>query len=267
MTLLQEKVHRLESILSAYGRVAVAFSGGADSSLLLKKTLDVLGAENVLVLTARSCLNKQGDVDNVSGWPARHGYGSRMRHVFVELQPLEWDEFTGNPPDRCYVCKLRVYRLFSELIANHGIAQLIDGTNHDDLHSDRPGLKALRELGIGTPLAQAGLSKEEVRAVSREEGLDTWDRPSGSCLATRLPAGLRVTRERIALVGKLESCLESLGFAGCRARLDREKKDMVTIQLQEKDLAEAATPAKRSAIAEFFRDSGMKQVLMDLKGR
>lgn len=265
--LLFEKEHRLEQILAEYGRVAIAFSGGADSSLLAKKALEVLGEENVLLLTARSCLLKQHEIDHAAGWLSRHGVGEQVRHQFIDLQPLSWEEFVRNPLDRCYLCKLRVYSLFAGLRSREGMTRLIDGTNEDDMHSARPGLRALRELDIGTPLADAGLAKEEVRSLSRDIGLDTWDRPSASCLATRVPDGLHITGERIALIEKLELQAESMGFKGCRVRLDRESSDKVYIQVQENDVAGLASAATRSALIHFFNDSGVKKIFMDLSGR
>lgn len=262
-----EKEHRLESILAQYDKVALAFSGGADSSLLLRKALDVLGTGNVLVLTARSCLLKKSEVERAVTWLSRHDYSDQVRHEFVEVQPLSWEEFVLNPPDRCYLCKLRVYRLFLEICSQHGITTLIDGTNYDDLHSDRPGLRALQELEIGTPLADAGLTKEEVRRMSRDVGLDTWDHPSASCLATRLPSGLEISLERIALVEKLELYLESIGFHGCRVRLDQKESEKIIIQVLDKDIAQLASAANRTELIHFFNDFGVKKVLLDLNGR
>ena len=265
--LLLEKEHKLEGLLASYKRVTVAFSGGADSSLLAKKALEVLGTENVLLLTARSCLLKQSEIDFVANWLSRHGYEEQVDHKFIDLQPLSWSEFVRNPSDRCYLCKSRVYQMFAELSDQYGKAQLIDGTNDDDMHSTRPGLQALRELSIGTPLADAGLSKDEVRRLSRELQLDTWNRPSASCLATRIPDGLDITEERILLVGKLESYLEDIGFEGCRVRLDRYQSDIAYIQVVEKDIAEMAMATSRSGLVDFFNDIGVKRVFMDLNGR
>jgi uncharacterized protein len=265
--LLLEKEHKLERILGEYKKVAIAFSGGADSSLLVKKALEVLGPENVLLLTARSCLLTKNEVDHASSWLSRHGYEGQVRHEFAELQPLVWDEFVQNPPDRCYLCKLRVYQMLTKLSGPHGILKLLDGTNDDDMRSTRPGLRALNELGIGAPLADAGLTKEDVRNLSREIGLDTWDRPSASCLATRIPDGLQITKERIALIEKLESQVAAMGFKGCRVRLDSQSGDKVYIQVQEKDVVELATTANRSDLIHFFNDSGVKKIFLDLNGR
>lgn len=264
--LLLEKEHRLEGILSRYKHVAVAFSGGADSSLLAGKALDVLGRENVLLLTARSCLLKQAELDNAATWLARHSL-ENVRHEFFDLEPLAWTEFTRNTPDRCYICKLRVYKLFAEAAARQGITDIIDGANDDDMHSVRPGLRALRELGVGTPLAEAGLTKNEVRLLSRELQLDTWDRPSSSCLATRMPVGVEITPERIGFVHGLESCLERMGFTGCRVRPDRCDDTLVSIEVREKDIWAIASDEKRMKLAEFFNDFGVKRIFLDLRGR
>lgn len=267
MTELNKKVQRLEHILRQHGKIAIAFSGGADSSLLAAKALNVLGPENVLLLTARSCLLKQADIANAANWLDRHGYGEKGRHQFIEFQPLSWPEFVRNPPDRCYVCKLRVYRAFIEHMASTGIRQLVDGTNFDDLHSDRPGLRALQELQIGSPLAEAGLCKEEVRSLSHAMGVDTWDRPSASCLATRIPGGLSIAEEHLAKIEQIESFLESSGFTGCRARLDPAGKKIIFLQVKEDDLVRIAEPSIRSALYGFLSDFGIKEVFLDLQGR
>lgn len=267
MTDLHEKEQRLEHILRQYGKVAIAFSGGADSSLLAAKAMNVLGAENVLLLTATSCLLKQADLANAADWLDRQGYGEKGQHQFIELHPLSWPEFVRNPPDRCYVCKLRVYRAFLEHMAITNFGQLIDGTNLDDMHSDRPGLRALRELQIGSPLAEAGLHKEEVRSLSKTIGIDTWDRLSASCLATRIPAGLPVAEESLVLIEQIEAFLESSGFTGCRARLDPAGKKKISLQVRECDLARITEPPIRSAFLEFLSDFGIKEVVLDLHGR
>lgn len=254
-------------ILAQFGSAAIAFSGGADSSLLLALALDTLGADKVLVLTARSCLLPARDLERAAGWPGRHGRAAGVSHVFIDIQPLAWGEFTRNPADRCYLCKSRVYRLFLDYARRQGVTVLLDGTNADDLHSERPGLKALHELGIVTPLAAAGLSKQEVRALSRELGLDTWDAPSASCLATRIPEGLAITPERLARIDHLEAYLAEIGCAGSRVRLDRRREDIAYVQVQEKDLPRLMAGGTRKVLLDFFNDSGMKNVFLDLRGR
>lgn len=267
MTDLQEKEERLGEILRSHGRVAIAFSGGADSSLLAGKALEVLGPDNVALLTARSCLLKQGDLANAADWLVRHGYGERGRHHFIELDPLSWPEFVLNPPDRCYACKLRVFTAFLEYAESLGFNHLIDGTNFEDLHTDRPGLRALRELNIGSPLAEAGLRKEEVRSLGRSLGIDTCDRPSASCLATRIPDGLPIAEQYLERIDEIELYLEAFGLNGCRARLDAKNKEKIFLQVLEEDLARVIDPVFRAELFEFLSNFDIKEVLLDLHGR
>ncbi len=181
---LDKKIENLHLLLQSYSRVAIAFSGGVDSSFLLKSALDALGAGNVLVLFARTCLVRPNEQQRAESWPTRHGY-SGVDFQPVDLQPLTWKEFVSNPERRCYHCKLRVYKEFVDKMHGRGFQILMDGTNTDDLKERRPGLQAIRELGVKTPLVEAGFDKNDIRTVSRELQLDTWDQPSSSCLATR----------------------------------------------------------------------------------
>ena len=264
---LQEKAQQLSLILQSYGSVALAFSGGVDSSFLLRYALEILGADRVLVLHARSCLQKSYEQAQVESWFSRHGIKSDVEQVIVELRPLDWEAFIRNPEDRCYLCKRHLYSLFIDEAEKRGRTRLIDGTNLDDRQSHRPGLRAISEFGVATPLADAGLRKEDVRLLSREFGLDTWNQPSSSCLATRIPHGLEVTRERIQRIAALEDYLAGLGFVGSRVRLDRHNADAVHVQLQEKDFTRFIHRIKQDTIIHFFYDSGLKDIYLDLRGR
>lgn len=264
---LHDKKKKLNCLLEQYGKVAIAFSGGADSSLLLRLALDILGAERVLVLTARSCLVKPEETEQAATWLTRHAVSPVPAHEFVAVQPLGWNDFAGNPENRCYFCKARMYTLFSEIIHRRGFDILADGTNADDMSSSRPGLKAIRELGIKTPLAAAGLNKKEVRQLSRELGLDTWNSPSSSCLATRIPSGLTITADRLERIAVMEKHLESAGFFGCRVLLDRDDAAKVCIQAQKSDLPEIASGPRRDHLIEFFNNINITKILLDLAGR
>jgi uncharacterized protein len=264
---IREKERKLRRTIERYGRIAVAFSGGADSSLLLRTAVEVLGPGNVAAFTSRSCLLKDDEIEKVASWFPRQDLSAAEFHRFIDIDPLDWDEFVENPRDRCYHCKSRVYGLFLRQAGDMGFPFLADGTNADDLQSDRPGLRALRELGIATPLAAAGLGKGEVRELSRLAGLDTWDRPSASCLATRVPSGLSITGERLDLVSRAEKVLENSGFTGCRVRLDRCDAAAACIEVQRKDIPRITGERCRRHILAEMGKLGFSRVLLDIYGR
>lgn len=264
---LRDKVEKLHRTLSDFGRVAIAFSGGVDSSFLLKSALDVLGAGNVVILHGRSCLQKKVEQERAETWLSRHGYSSDIDHLFIELQPLGWKEFISNPKERCYLCKHRLYRLFLDELDKRGIHVLLDGTNTDDLKDRRPGLRAIHELGVQTPLVSCGLGKADIRELSRELKLDTSDQPSSSCLATRIPHGLEITVQRLERIAAWEDGLAELGFDGCRVRMDVKSERIVYLQLIQADLDHFVNPAIRRAVFRFFKNTGVSQVYLDLEGR
>lgn len=263
---LERKTEKLHAILKEYGRMAIAFSGGVDSSLLLKSAIDTLGAANVLVLFARTCLVRPEEQEAAQGWLDRHGQTGVEFHP-VDLHPLTWKEFVGNPEERCYHCKLRIYKEFFEVMHRRELQILADGTNTDDLKSRRPGLRAIHELGVRTPLVEAGFAKNDVRARSRILQLDTSDRPSSSCLATRIPHGMKITGARIEAISGYEEGMEKLGFTGCRVRLHPLQKDAVVLQLQEDDFERFSGAGMRMAVIRSFQKSGINSIFLDLTGR
>ena len=264
---LRDKVDELHGILSDFERVAIAFSGGVDSSFLLKSALDVLGAGNVLVLHGRSCLQKQSEQERAETWLRRHGYSSQIEQLFIDLQPLGWKEFVRNSEQRCYYCKLRMYRLFLDELEKRGMHILLDGTNIDDLKDRRPGLRAIHELGVQTPLVSCGLGKVDIRELSRRLKLDTSDQPSSSCLATRIPHGLEITLPRLERIAAWEQGLAGLGFKGCRVRMDVKSEKVVYLQLIQADHDKFFNPPVRRALARFFKNMEVDTVYLDLKGR
>lgn len=199
--------------LAGLGPAAVAFSGGVDSSLLLAAACRVYG-ERVVALHGRTPLQAAGEYENALAIAASLG----CRPLVVELNPYDWPEVTANTPRRCYHCKSKLYRIFLAQAARQGRFSLLDGTNLDDLAQERPGLAALAELGVKMPLAACGLDKQKVRALALACKLPNWDKPSASCLATRIMDCQTITPAKIALVAKAEEFLRQKKFLGCRFR-------------------------------------------------
>jgi uncharacterized protein len=188
--------------------------------------------------------------------------GSRL--LTIRLNPLEWQEFTANPRDRCYLCKKKIYLAFKEKLDPLYFKTLMDGTNLDDLGDFRPGLKALEELGVKTPLAAAEMTKGDVRQLSRALALPNWDKHSSSCLATRVAAGQPISREKLALIEKCENFLHSLDFLGCRVRI---ADDSATIELREEDISRIAERETRRAVLKKFSDFNLVKISLSLRGR
>lgn len=214
MTDLTDKLEHLRRLLTRSGRLAVAFSGGVDSAFLIRVARDILPRDHLLALTARSVLFPQ--------WETREALelarSLDVPHLMLDIDALAVPGVADNPPDRCYFCKRA---LFGSLLAEaraQGFAAVADGGNLDDLDDYRPGARAVRELGVLSPLREAGLGKAEIRQLSAEMGLDTWNKPAYACLASRVPYGQPLTRETLERVEKAEDFLLSLGFRELRVR-------------------------------------------------
>ena len=257
---LIDKKKNLEEILGRESRVAVACSGGVDSTLLLKVAVDVLGPENTIAVFAETPLLPPGEEEEVRKVVSH--IGSPM--LIVCLDPLSWPEFRENPRERCYLCKKKIYETFMEKLAGLDFHILMDGTNLDDLSDDRPGLKALEELHVKTPLVAAGLTKHEVRQLSRDLDLPNWNKHSSSCLATRIVTGQQINREKLELVKKCENFLQALDFWGSRVRIVGES---AIIELQHDDIMRFVQETIRRRVLKKYNDFGIKKVTLDMKGR
>lgn len=254
---MDSKYQQLCTVLSEAEKIAVAYSGGVDSSLLLKAAIDALGAGKVIAVFARSVLQKP---ETVEGALSRgHGFGCAIKVIDFSL--LSCQEIIANTSRRCYFCKKKIYEAILETVPGY---QLVDGTNIDDLNKDRPGLQALKELGIRMPLVEVSLTKKEIRILSRAQGLATWDLPSESCLATRIPTGTLLSFEALERVARAERFLMDLGFAGCRVRFEEQG---VVISIYERDFARIADKQIRRQIVSFFFNFSKGKVLLDFSGR
>ncbi len=257
VTVLADKERRLEGILRACGSVVLGYSGGVDSTLLLKKALDVLGPENVLAVTAASATYDPDEVDEAEALAAALG----APHLRIASTELDDEGFLANPPERCYYCKSDLYGDLRALASGRGLAAVIDGSQADDALDWRPGLKALDEQGIVSPLKEAGLGKEDVRELSRRLGLPTADKPANACLASRFPYGEGITAEKLARVGQAERALREAGFRAVRVR---HHGDVARIEVPAEERENLLAEADRVTAA--LKALGYVWVAMDLEG-
>ena len=255
---LDKKHARLREMLRAYDAVAVAFSGGVDSTLLLAEAGKTIG-ETVIALTAVSALQPRWEVDEAIRLARILG----ITHELIHTRELSDPAFTVNSPDRCYVCKKT---LFSEMIARSrelGYAHMIHGANADDLADYRPGMRAAEELSVTAPLKDAGLTKADIRALARQMELPNWNKPAAACLASRLPYGMEITPGRLKMVEEAENVLMALGFTGFRVR---HLGDTARIEVMPADFSRLIHPERRLTIIRELRDMGFVYVTLDLEG-
>lgn len=256
-TLVQEKLQVLQEELRRLGSVMVAFSGGVDSTFLLQVAHLTLG-EKALALTARSGVVPQRDLQEAEAFCAKYG----IRQLYFDFDELAVPGFAENPPDRCYICKKTLFSNFLRIAKEHG-AVLCEGSNMDDLGDYRPGLKALAELDVHSPLRVAQLSKAEIRLLSHELQLPTWDKPSFACLASRFVYGERITAEKLAAVDKAEQLLWELGFKQFRVRVHG---NLARIEVLPDELQRALAEPVRSTLHNKLQEYGFDYVTLDLLG-
>lgn len=257
---LQAKGAELRRAVGALGRAAVAYSGGVDSTLLLAVCREVLGRADVLALTARSELLTAAEVAQAEALAGRLD----VRQLVISFELLGRPEIAANPPDRCYHCKRFLFARLLAVAREEGFPGLLHGANVDDTGDYRPGMRAAQELGVRAPLLEAGLSKADVRALSREMGLPTWDAPALACLASRVPYGTPLSAEALARVAAAESWLAAnLGLVQLRVR---DHFPVARLEVPAADIARLAQPGVREEIAARLRGLGYRYVTLDLEG-
>jgi len=255
----EHKLQQLISNLQRFDKIAVAFSGGVDSTLLLKAAADAIGAQQVLALTVTSPLHPASETDQSRALASRIG----AKQLLVELNELDIIEVAANQPRRCYYCKRALFSKLQQLAIENSCSILLDGSNRDDLADYRPGQQALKELQIKSPLLEVGLDKAEVRNLSRQLGLPTWDKPAFACLASRFPYGTRLTIERLQQVERCENWLRQRGFNNYRVRYHDQ---LARIELVPTDFPRLIEEPLRSQLLEEFRAAGFTYICLDLQG-
>ena len=256
--ILAEKKDKLAAILRDMGSVVVAYSGGIDSTFVASAAFDALG-ERALAVTGVSPSIPKKEVEEAKQLTAQIG----IAHRLIETHEMDRPGYVENSPERCYHCKEELYTLLGEITKIQGYDQVVDGCNLDDIGDFRPGRRAAAEHGVRSPLIEAGLTKDEIRALSKERGLPTWDKPAMACLSSRIPYGSRVTVEALDQIETAEAFLRSLGLRQLRVR---HHGPLARIELDEDGLAAVMRDDRRQAVVSRLKDLGFAYVTLDLAG-
>ena len=256
---LETKFARMGENIRSMARVAVAFSAGVDSTFVLKVAVDVLGADRVVAVTGKSDSLPRVEFEEAVKLAQAMG----VEHVVLETAELSDERYAANPENRCYYCKDMLYAEIECFTRQRGIPYILDGVNADDHHDWRPGITAAREHGVRCPVAEAELTKTDVRTLSERLGLPTFDKPANPCLASRVPYGERITPEKLGMIESCEAFLRDLGLRECRVR---HHNNLARIEVPADQVATLAEPQMRRRIVEHFRRAGYSYVTLDLQG-
>lgn len=250
------KLDQLKTNLKKMGSVAIGFSGGVDSTFLLSVAHEVLG-ENVIAVTGVSSTFSQKENEEAECFTSNIG----IKHVFVDSEEIEIDDFSKNSKNRCYFCKKELFSKIKQAAEDNNISFVLDGSNADDVTDYRPGFKAIKELNVISPLRDAGLTKEEIRNFSKDMGLPTWDKPAFACLASRFPYGTEITKSKLEKVEKAEDFVRNLGVKQFRVRFH---DDVARIEVLKDDFQTVLRNSDE--IAQRFKELGFKYVTLDIEG-
>ncbi|MGB3863509.1 MAG: ATP-dependent sacrificial sulfur transferase LarE [Candidatus Aminicenantaceae bacterium] len=254
----QRKYDELKAVLQEMRSVLVAFSGGVDSTFLVKVAQDVLGDQIFAVIASSESYPKketQGAIELANKL--------NIPHMVIRTRELDNPDFSNNPPDRCYHCKTELFSRMKEIAAKKGISFVLDGSNFDDMDDYRPGLLACEELGIKSPLKEVGLGKEEIRVLSKQMDLPTWNKPSLACLASRFPYNSEIDKASLEQVAKAEEYLWSLGFSQVRVR---HHDQIARVEVDPEGVHRLLEPGLRAKIVENLKRLGYAYVTLDLAG-
>lgn len=252
------KYEKLKNLLGEMGKVLVAFSGGVDSSFLLKVAVDVLG-ENVLAVIASSETYPEKERDEAVKLAKR----LNVRHKVIQTKELENPDFAHNPPERCYFCKMELFSKLKDIAESEGIPYVLDGSNFEDTSDFRPGAKAAEELDIRSPLKEVGLVKQEIRQLSKYVDLPTWNKPSLACLSSRFPYFTEIEPESLKQVAQAEEFLKGLGFNQVRVR---HHGQIARVEIEPQEFSKIVEKATKEKIINAFKKFGFIYITLDLAG-
>lgn len=256
--ILNDKLNVLINDLKEMKKVAIAYSGGVDSNFLLKVARDTLG-ENVVAITISAMMHSSREIKEAVNYAKEYD----VNHILHNIDNLDLQEFIENGPLRCYHCKKFIFSKIKEIASEHNIKYILDGTNLSDLDDYRPGLKAIEELDIVSPLKNAGLTKDNIRILSKELNVATYKKPSFSCLATRIPVGNKITKEKLRMIEEGENFLQDNNFSQYRVRVH---DNMARIEVDKKEICKFYDDEMINKINLKFKKIGFKYVTLDLNG-